>query len=175
MQVQLFRASRMHLIVYTALAIAGLSTAVGFGLRQRWLEMAASLSFTVLALFSETTAWSDRLAGLVFAGYAVLGGFGLLLGIPPLFGLLTLAAALIAWDLHHYRQRLAGVARIEGEFALVRRHLRRLFITVGAGVGLGGLALLVQVDYGVGVIVVLGLILAFGLSRAVGYLRKESD
>jgi hypothetical protein len=46
---------------------------------------------------------------------------------------------------------------------------------VGAGLGLGAVALLVRMTYSIGVIVVLGFVLAFGLSRAVSYLRKASD
>jgi hypothetical protein len=46
---------------------------------------------------------------------------------------------------------------------------------VGAGVGLAGMALIIRVDFGVGAIVLLGLILAFGLTRAVSYLRQQSD
>jgi hypothetical protein len=175
MEKQPLRAPQMQLIVYAALFTAGMSTAVGFGASRLWIWMVISLGFTALALFGESTSWSHRLADLTFAGFAALGGWGLLRGVPVPFGLVTPAAALIAWDLHHYRERLAQVKHIEAEPALVRDHVQRLFLTVGAGLGLGAVALLVRMTYSIGVIVVLGFVLAFGLSRAVSYLRKASD
>jgi hypothetical protein len=175
MQKQGLRAAHIQLIVLAAWLTAGASAAVGFGLHRRWNEMILGLGFTALVLFGETKSWKDRVAGPGFAGFAMLATVGLLRGIPALSGLLTVAAALIAWDLQHYGQRLDQVARIEAEPTLIQDHLRRLFMTVGAGVVLAGIALLVRTDYSVNILIVLGLVVAFGLSRAVTYLRRESD
>lgn len=170
-----FRASQLQRMVYAAIAVAGISAVVGLGLREFWIEMVLSLAFSTLALAVATTGWRTRFAGPTFAGFALVGGGGLLQGMPALFGLLTLAAALIAWDLHHYGERLAQVGRIEEESSLLWAHLRLLFGTVGVGLVLGGMGLLMRVDYGVGAILILGFVLALGLTQAVSYLRKQSD
>ena len=175
MQERTFRASQLQLIVYAGLLTAGISTAAGFGILGLWFEALLCLAFMALTLLGESRSWRGRVAGITFAGYACLAGWGQFRAIAPAFGLITIAAALIGWDLHHYQQRLGQVERIEAESALIKAHLRRLLITVGAGVGLAGMALLVRVNYGVGAIVLLGLIVAFGLTRAVSYLRQQSD
>jgi hypothetical protein len=165
----------VQLVAYGALLTAGVAAALGFGIRGLWVEMVVALGFTAMAIYAEHSSWSERLAGPSLAGFAVLGGGGLLRGLPTLLGLITVAAALISWDLHYFRQRLAKVDHIEAEGALVKEHLQRLFVVVGLGVAAGGLALLIRVSYGAGILFLLGLILVFGLSRAVSYLRKESD
>jgi hypothetical protein len=175
MQERTFSASRLQLIVYAGLFTAGVSTAAGFGILGLWIEALLCLAFMALALLGETRSWRGRVAGGAFAGYAFLASWGLLRTIAPPFGLVTIAAALIAWDLHHFGQRLSQVERVEAESALIKAHLRRLLITVGAGVGLAGMALIIRVDFGVGAIMLLGLILALGLTRAVSYLRQQSD
>lgn len=72
--------------------------------------------------------------------------------------------------------RLDTRARLEAEArVLEREHLRRLAIVSGLGLFLGALALTIKLTLSFGVIVVLGVIAIFALSRLIHYLRQESD
>ncbi len=72
--------------------------------------------------------------------------------------------------------RLDTRARLEAEARMLEReHLRRLAIVSGLGLLLGALALTVRLTLSFGVIVVLGVVAIFALSRLIRYLRQESD
>ena len=59
--------------------------------------------------------------------------------------------------------------------ALVRSHLQRLGITLGLSLALGGIALVVRVDYSIRTLAALTLVVLVGLGGAVAYLRRVSD
>ena len=74
-----------------------------------------------------------------------------------------------AWDLTHFRCRLAQVEQvIETKVKLEHDHLQRPLPVLGAG-GLGGsAALLIRFELSFGWMVGLGLLLLIGLSRLFG-------
>ena len=89
-----------------------------------------------------------------------------------LFGM---SAALAAWDLDYFAQRLRSVEYTTRAHDLERRHLRRLLVVEGLGLLLGAVALGVKVRFSFATACLLGLVAVLGLSQAVGFLRHESD
>lgn len=83
--------------------------------------------------------------------------------------------ALVAWDLDHFTEQIQGVDRVVQKRTLVRTHLRRLALVSGAGLLLGGVALLVQIQLSLGVALLLGLLAVIGLRQFLAALRRESD
>ena len=104
---------------------------------------------------------------------------GLWLGLAVGWMFLGAFAALVAWDLHDFVQRLRSVGWVETQAArhreLEQRHLRRLLIVQVLGALLAVIALGFKVDFGFAAAFVLGLLAVLGMGRAVAYLRRESD
>jgi hypothetical protein len=111
--------------------------------------------------------------GLVlFAGLAVAG---LLLEVAAGWMLAGLVAALGAWDLDGFFARVERVAWVEGRRDLERRHLWRLLVVDVLGLLLAAVALGLKLEFGFGVAVLLGLLVILGLSRAIGFVNRESN
>jgi len=131
-------------------------------------------------------------ATLGLLGFTVGALLGAWFGVESGWLLIGVTAALVAWDLHYFVQHIR-----EGENAdveaqadedvqtdtppyqnarvLERAHLQRLGIVSGLGLPLGVLAMTVQLTLRFSVVLGLGLIAIFGLSRLVRYLRQEGD
>jgi hypothetical protein len=86
-----------------------------------------------------------------------------------------LVAALCAWDLHHFVLDLQRVGRVEDRRALEQRHLLRLLAVAGLGGVLAVLALTIEIRLTFFQALLLGLLVIWGLSRGIGFLRRESD
>lgn len=167
--------ARIDLLITGASAVAGGVLILTFALNGLWLWAALSLGVTAVGVLLERLPAPDRLCGLVFVGFVMLSTASLLQGHVPLAGLVATAAALVVWDLHAFRQRLASVGHIEAAPRLMRAHVQRLFTVVGLGLVLGTAALLVRMSLDIGLIVLLGLLLIVGLSQTISFLRKKSD
>ena len=156
----------------TALAAAAL--ALGYGLGGTWIGTGLILLVGLLWLAGQWRRWGwvASPALVLFVGTAA---FGLWLGLGAGWMLAGVVAALSAWDLDHFAQRLKRAGRVEGARALERGHLGRLLAVDGLGLALGALALGLRIQFGFGAALVLGLLAVWGLSRVVGFLRREGD
>ncbi len=191
---------RLGLLVYGTSAVAGVTLALGYALRRAWVHAVAALLLAGWSALIEPSTVTTRrrpgrwvtakpltrvstglvrlvasMAGIVFAGFAVLVAWGLLQNVSAPLMIVALAAALANWDLHYFRRRLAAAAHVVAPGPIVGAHLRRLAVVVGGGSGLGLLALFVRVRYSMGTVVLLSLLALVGLSRAVAYVRRASD
>ena len=107
---------------------------------------------------------------------AIVIGATLPLPIWPL--LLSLVAALAAWDLEHLTARLRYTrsdTAAPDVRALQRRHLARLGMVSGIGGALAAVAVTWRVRFGLEMALLLGVLAVFGLSRALRFVRRESD
>lgn len=184
--------------------VAAAALALGYGLNGNLLGILIFIALGLLWLVGQRYAVRAS-AGLGLLAFAVGALLGTLFGVQNGWLLVGITAALIAWDLHHFIQhmrlneqqtpdsersetntadteteveavRLDTRARLEAEArVLEREHLRRLAIVSGLGLLLGTLALTIRLTLSFGVIVVLGVIAIFALSRLIHYLRQESD
>lgn len=158
--------------------VAACALALGFALGGVWTWTLFILAFAGLWLLGQWRGWGWIASlGLIFFVGTAAGGLWLGLAVSWMF--LGAVAALVAWDLHHFVQRLRSVGGGETQAARCREleqsHLRRLLIVQGLGVLLAAVALGVKIDFGFGAAFLLGLLAVLGLGRAVAYLRRESD
>jgi hypothetical protein len=156
----------------TILATGALALGYGLGGLWGWTVFAISLGF--LWLLGQRRGW-DWMASVGLVLFVSVAAAGLCLGVGAGWMLFGLVAALSAWDLDHFAQRLRDTGRVEGVHDLERRHLGRLLTVDGLGLLLGAVALGIEVEFGFGVAFVLGLLAILGLSQAIGFLRRESD
>jgi hypothetical protein len=154
--------------------VAATSTlALGYGLAGLW---PATLLLLVLGSFwllgqQRGWGWVASVALVFFVGAAAVG-FWLDLGAGWM--LLGVVAALSAWDLDRFAQRRRGAERVEKARELERRHLQRLLIVDSLGLLLATAGLQVRVRVGFGGAFSLTLLAVLGLSRVIGFLRRES-
>ena len=100
-------------------------------------------------------------------------GVWLALALPVL--LASQVAALAAWDLDRFAQRLRGAWRVEAEALLMRAHLQRLLAVTGLRLVLSAVALGVQVPLSFGWALLLGAVAILGLSQTVHHLNRATD
>ena len=170
--------------------IATATLAIGYGLNDQLLGVLIFIALGLLWLVGQRYAVQAS-AGLGLLGFTTGALLGALYGVSSGWVLVGITAALVAWDLHHFIQHTrvaepadadnpeANIAyanfRSENMRALERAHLQRLALVSGSGLLLGGLALTIRLTLGFGVVLALGLVAIFGLSRLIRYLRQESD
>ena len=164
-------------------ASAGLSVfvlALGFALSGLWVGMAAVLAVGALWLLGHLRAratpapcpgpllrpWSCwRSAAAVAVLLAVGGGW-------PVLGLV---AALVAWDLDQFAQRMRAAGRVDDAPGLERRHIRRLLVVAAIGSVLGAIGLGLRVRLSFGLALLLAALAMLGLSIIIGFLRRLRD
>jgi hypothetical protein len=119
--------------------------------------------------------WGEwyRLTALIPLLFVGLAGLGVWQGGFTWLMLVSVVAALVAWDLSYFQQRLQQAAYIENEALLQRRHWHRLAIVAGLGLLLGSLPLTFSLNLSLGWAIILGLIMVIGLGRVIGKTKRE--
>ena len=100
-------------------------------------------------------------------------GYGVWQEFPLIWMILGALGGLLGWDLSDFAQRLRFAAPTDNLQEMERRHLTRVGIIAGLGLGLAYLSTVIQVrrlafEVAVGLI----LLAAFGLARLVVRLRR---
>ena len=164
-------------LVYAGISLAALALLAGFGLAGLW--WAAAVVVVVAAFWSVGHARKQRWAapvGLFALGLAT--AVGLIAGLAPGWGIIALVAALAAWEFDFFwrvledTDRAGRSVRVKRRDLLIRRHRRRVLAVVVGGALLAGAATVVQVQFGFGLALLLGVISLAGISRAVHFLRN---
>jgi hypothetical protein len=155
-----------------SIGLATLLLAIGYGLDGHWIGVAASVALGCLWLVGLWRGWhgTDALGLVGFVSLAAVGVW-LMLAAPIL--LVSVVAALAAWDAQRFAQRLWEAEHVRGETELVRSHLQRLFWVCGSGCVLGEIALGVRVPLGFTWALLLGALAIVGLSRAIRWLNRS--
>ena len=156
-----------------SIGLAACALALGYATSRLWTGALFIAALGVLWLLGRRYGWGwvASVALVFFVGAAVVG---LWLNLGAGWMLLGVVAALCAWDLDHFAQRLMSVGRVERERELERAHLQRLLIVSGLGFLLAAVALGINVKLNFGAVFLLALLAVLGLSRAIGFLRRES-
>jgi hypothetical protein len=172
--------------------VATAALALGYGLYGEPIGVLIFVALGLLWLVGQRYAL-QAFAGLGMLGFTIGALLGTLYGAQNGWMLVGIMAALVAWDLQHFIQHMRVSeqtettpedaeehADVEGHAdaekrALERLHLQRLAIVSGLGLLLGALALTVRLTLRFGIILALGLIAIYGLSRLIHYLHQESD
>jgi hypothetical protein len=113
----------MAALVAGTLAAGTLAAPSGLASGWPWLLALVALGFFWLAGFWRGWLWS---APLGLAGFALAAAAGLLQGLGAGWMILSLVAALCAWDLHYLAHLLQDLAPAEAHRALERRHVQRV-------------------------------------------------
>ena len=163
-------------LLFSSTILATVALALGYGLVGLWTGAIFVTALGFLWLIGQRRGWG-WMASVMLMLFVSAASIGLRLNAQDGWMLFGVVAALSAWDLDHFAQRLSGVGqdRVEETRELERRHLERLLIVDGLGLLFGVVALGIEVDLGFGTVLLLGLLAILGLSRVVGILRRESD
>ena len=157
-------------------ASAGLSVfalALGFALSGLWAGMAAVLAAGALWLLGHRALpWASSAALVTLAAAAAVA---VLLAVGGGWPVLGLVAALVAWDLDQFAQRMRAAGRVDGAPELERRHIRRLLVVAATGGVLGAIGLGIRVRLSFELALILVALAMLGLSIAVGFLRRLRD
>lgn len=156
---------------YVSLGCATCALVAGYAIGGFWIWTLPILGFAALWLFGQPK-WITSLELLLFVGLAAIG---LWQKLAPGLMLLGILAALASWDIENFQQRVEGVERVDHRDDLERKYLQRLLIIEGSGALLAVAAMSLTVTFSFGSALLLGLLAVVGLSRTIGFLRRESD
>jgi hypothetical protein len=107
------------------------------------------------------------------AGVFLSAVLGMWLGAHPFGMLLVSGAALVAWDLDGFEQRLWQAEPDPALERLAKQHLVRLAAVVAIGIAVSGLGIALRTRLSFWVVLLIGLILAFSLSRAFLLIGRQ--
>jgi hypothetical protein len=153
--------------------LAASAVATGYGLQGLWLWAVGVGLLAILWVLGYWRGWG-WMATVGLIGFLSASATGLLLDVRVGWMVTGLVAALCAWDLHCFAVCLETVDRVEDERGLTQRHLGRLLVVAGLGLALVVMALGIEVRLTFLMALLLALLTAWGLSHAVGFLRRES-
>jgi len=161
---------------YAAISIvfAALLPASGYALGGRWIGAAACVALGGLWL-AGLRRGSNGIEGLGLVGFVAIAAVGVWLDLAAPLLLVGAVAALVAWDLDRFAQRLLSAGHVEAAPVLVRAHLKWLLIVAGLGLLLGLLAGGIQVPLSFGWVLGLGALAIVGLSRAIRAFNRASE
>ncbi|MBN1873407.1 MAG: hypothetical protein JXA33_04185 [Anaerolineae bacterium] len=164
-----------RLTLYAGFVSLGLATglpALGFGiagLLWPWAISCVVVGMLWGFVLYRNVEWMANFGLCYFFGMTT---FGFWRGVGSGWMLAGAVAALTAWDLDHFIQRLRDAPNIEHAQVLEQQHLRRICIVNGIGGVLAGVALIIRLHLHFGVMFLLGLIAIAALTRALTFLRR---
>ena len=162
------RYATISIVLATLLPVAGYATS------GQWIGVAASVALGCLWLAGLRRGWQGtEVLGL--AGFVGVAAVGVWLEVAAPILLAGVVAALVAWDLDRFAQRLRSAGQIEQEPALVRAHLRQLPIVAGLGLLLGLAAGIIPAPSSFGWALGLGALAILGLSRVIRAFNRASE
>jgi hypothetical protein len=148
-------------LTFLSIVFATISLVSGFLLSGNaagvFLSLLVGLAWVVLELLNRHWAASPGLALMVI--FAAVGAFQEYFSV---LDALAVVAALCAWDLARFRQRLKLVEDAPTWSQAIRSHVRRLLMVNAAGLGFAALAIAVQLRgaFGVAWFLAVGAIIA---------------
>ena len=117
-------------------------------------------------------SWPESV-GMAF--FICVAAYGVLQKVAIVWLLPALLITLAAWDLGHFQHHLARPADIRQEERLKRVHYLRLVIILGLGLILSQVTLRMESSLNFIWAIALGLLVIFGVSRAVRFMRREGE
>lgn len=156
------------------IAIAVLLLTVGYAWSAWWVLTPGIVVLGALWALQQQRGrtWASS-AGLVFA--VITGAAGFLAGVGAGWLLAGVVAALSAWDLDQFAQRLREVGQVPGRPEMERRHVWRLALAAAIGLLLGLTALQVQVRFTFFAALLLAALVALGVGELIVYLRRGRE
>jgi hypothetical protein len=156
-----------------SIALSTTGMVIGLLYLSDWSGAAFCLLIGLLWLASVARRW-DGLSSLLFFAQVVACSVAYLSGVPAFVALGCLLLALCAWDLHRYARHLEEVKPLESARRFERRHLRRLFTILGAGLAVSAAGMLVHLRLGFSIAFILALLAIAGIYQAITRIVKAS-
>lgn len=158
--------------VHMLAAVAALST--GYAITGHPFA-ALVVVFVGLLWFTARQRNAAGVEGLLLTLFILAGGIGFWLGVPGWLGLIGVVAAMGAWDLDHFLQRLSAVERVEFDSGLGREHLRRLGLVELIGLVIGFFALTFRIEVPFWVESLFVLLAIIGIWQIIRFVRKQME
>lgn len=161
-------------ILWVAVTLAALSAGAGFGLQASWIGLALAFIAGVLWLLilRRRIEWA---ASLPLFGFTALAVFGIAVGVGPGWILVSLAAALAAWDLDYFLRRVREVKDSSLAASMTAHHLRRLVGVIAVGVLVASGALFIQYRLTFGMAIIVSLLAVFVLTRLISMFTRSGN
>ena len=156
-----------------SIALSTAALVIGLVYLSDWGGAVFCLLLGVVWLASLARRW-DGLSSLLFFAQVTACSVAFLSGVPSFVALASLLLALCAWDLQRYARHLEEVKPPESARRFERRHLRRLFTILGAGLVISSAGLLVHFRLGFGITFILALLGIAGIYQAITRIVKAS-
>lgn len=147
---------------------------LAYGLNGSWSIVIAIAVLGGLWLLGQWRGWG-WMASVELVCFVIIAAVGLGMRLRNIWMLVSVVGALSAWDLDHFAQHLRGSGQVKGAHALERRHLQRLLIVDGASLLLGAVAMGARIEFSFGAALLLGVLAVLGLTRAIGFLRRQGE
>ncbi len=134
----------------------------------------------MIVLVAIVWLWGDQrswawVGSLGFALYVFIAAIGMLLSVSPVWAIVAIATGLVAWDIGRFNRQLAGIKWIDKANLIERQYRKRLLSVTTLGAIVALVSTQIQFNFGFGVALFLGLVSIIGFSRAMSYLRQESN
>ena len=156
---------------YLSLATAVIAWGGGYALSGLWLWIAAPVLMGLIWLYGWLRNYHPMTTvGLV--GFTIGAALGALYELPPMLCLVSLLAAVTAWDLDYFNRRLGKQKSSAETQALERNHLLRLLVVWLIAVPLAGMTLLVNLKLSLWAAILVAIVAALGLNRMIKHQRK---
>lgn len=154
------------------LAVSGVALAWGYAGSGLWPGAAVAATVSLLWALGHRRAWRwASTAGLLLLVAAAAVGAGL--GLENTCMLAGTVAALCAWILQGQEQRLAEAGQVRQSGRSERSSMVRLGLLAALGSGLAALAMRARLQVGFFWLLLLALVAAIALGRALAGLREE--
>lgn len=161
-------------LIFIAIILATVTASVGLAASGIFWGIPFVVVTAVIWLSGEFKSWR-WLTGLGLFLFVVIISISLLIGLFPWAAVVTAVLALIAWDMSHFYTFLSQVARVDHQTLIVARYRQRLLVITGSGLLIALIATTIRIQVTFSLALFLGLIAIIGFSRAISFLRKESD
>jgi hypothetical protein len=127
----------------------------------------------VLWLLDHEQRW-NHLASIMLALITIFCAFGYWLQVYMPLLVLSLTAALAAWDLDHFAQRMRRAVMPVQFGRIEKQHIQYLLIVCGSGLVIAEGTLLIRIQLNFWVAFVAALLVLIGLTRTLAIIRRGS-
>ena len=164
----------MRILAWICAGLATLAPALGYAGQSLWVGAGICAAIGLLWLTGQSRGW-DWVADPCLAGWVWHGRLWRWQELPAVWMLAGVVAALAAWDLARFDERLRTAGAIPRRAELTRAHLRHLALAAAAGLLLGGIALGVRFELTFGWVVLIGALAIAGISGLIRSGRNEEE
>jgi len=116
----------------------------------------------------------EGMSTVLFLGILMASVFGCLIHLSLALLILSLVAALAAWDMDYFSRRLKLVNDGEVVKEMEKQHLRRVFYLTGLGFILTNLAALFRTGFSFWTVFWLVVLIILAAGLVIGYLRRSA-